>query len=283
MSRRLQLTLAAAALAAAAWGTHGILLVSDQVDGVANPQFYDRYYENAVRDAGYTYTSWDHPTQGSPTFEELRLYKIVIWYTSTSGQAPASDPVRGAITLTEEEQDTLVRYLRDTPGDTAVMLSGMYIAWNCVADAVNETQYYRPLFSDFLKLNYPHDNFDRWIKVEDDWRYAGQGGCPIFKGKSYPIVWRQVTNYPDQLEAGGSGSASWEDLDHKLHHRCVIRAEGAKPGGGKYRIVLFSGPFEDILHEESRAELMENFINWAGVSEIAVEPASLGRVKALFR
>ncbi len=273
------------ACAAAAWGTHGILLVSDQVDGVQNPQLFDSYYENAVRDAGYTYATWDHPAQGSPTYEDLRAYKVVIWYTSTSGDAPASDQLRGSITLTPTEQDTLVQFLRDTPGTTTLMLSGMYIAWNCVADAVHETQYYKPLFSDYLKLNYPHDNFVNWIKVEDNWKYDGEPGCPIFKDKTYTITWRQHANYPDQLEcaAGGSPSAWWVDLENKRHHRSVIRAEGTKPNGGKYRIVLFAGPFEDILHDTDRATVMKNFLQWAGTSEIGVAPASLGRVKALFR
>lgn len=271
--------------AVVAGATHGILLVSDQVDGVANPQLFDSYYENAVRDAGYTYVKWDHATRGSPTFEDLRQYKVIIWYTSTSGDAPASDPIRGSITLTPAEQDTLVRFLRDTPGNTAVMLSGMYIAWNCVADAVNKKQLYKPLFSDYLKLVYPQDNFYNWIKVEDDWEYEGPATCPIFKGKSYRINWRQHANYPDQLRAGtgGSPSAWWTDPDNQHHNRAVIYAQGDKPGGGKYRIVLWAGPFENVVHENYRAELMKNFLLWAGTSQVDVGPTSLGRVKAIYR
>jgi len=282
--RKVTFALAASALAGAAGATHGILLVSDQVDGVANPQFFDSYYEDAIRDAGYTYVKWDHPTQGSPTFDDLRPYKVVIWFTSTSGDAPASDPLRGSLTLTAAEQDALVRYLRDTPGDTAVMLSGMYIAWNCVADAVNKKQLYKPLFSDYLKLVYPQDNFFNWIKVEDGWEYTGEAGCPIFKGKSYQINWRHHANYPDQLRAGAAGapSASWKDTGNKKHNRCVVRAEGTKPGGGKYRIVLWAGPFENVVHEDKRAELMKNFLKWAGTSQVDVAPTTLGRVKALF-
>ena len=44
--------IAVAALAAApALATHGILLVSDQVDGVKEPQEFDSFYEDALRDA----------------------------------------------------------------------------------------------------------------------------------------------------------------------------------------------------------------------------------------
>ena len=276
----------AAAAAFSAYGTHGILLVSDQVDGVANPQDFTRYYNKALRDNGYTYAVWDHYTQGEPTFEDLRKYKIVIWFTATSGDAPASDPLRGNITLSPSEQESLVAFLSHTPGTTALMLSGMYIAWNCVADAVHEKQFYKPLFSDYLKLKYPQDNFDNWIRVEDDWRFVGEGSCPIFDGKTYTINWRQHRNFPDQLEsAGGGASAWWEDLERKRHHRAVIHSRGKKPNGGTYKVVLFSCAFENILHDEHRAEVMKRFIEWAGEPkpDIAVEPTSLGRVKALYR
>jgi len=273
------------ATAAAAGATHGILLVSDQVDGVSSPQLFDSYYENAVLNAGYTYTKWDHPTQGSPSYAVLAPYKVVIWYTSTSGQAPASDPLYGSLTLTAAEQDALCQYLWQTPGTTTVLLSGMYFAWNCVADAEHEVQLYKPLFSDYLKLNYPHDNFTNWILVEDNWKYGGESSCPIFQGKNYVVNWRHYTNYPDQLEAGSGGAASawWVDLANAHHHRSVIRAEGSKPNGGHYRIVLFSCPFENILHDTDRTAVMKNFLDWAGVSESEVAPASWGQIKTLFR
>ncbi len=274
----------AAAAALSAHATHGILLVSDQVDGVADPQLFDRYYKTALRDNGKTYAVWDHYEQGEPTFEDLRKYKVVIWFTSTSGDAPASDPLRGSITLSPAEQEALVAFLSRTPGTTTLMLSGMYIAWNCVADAVHEKQLYKPLFSDYLKLKYPKDNFDNWITVEDNWKLVGNETDPIVKN-TYPISWRHHRNFPDQLEsAAAGGSAWWQDLKGGRHHRAVIHNEGDKANDGKYRVVLFSCPFENIQHDVDRAEVMANFLEWAGKLEVkAVEPTSLGRVKALFR
>jgi hypothetical protein len=275
----------AAAAAFSAYGTHGILLVSDQVDGVADPQLFDRYYKTALRDNDYTYAVWDHYTQGEPTFEDLRKYKVVIWFTSTSGDAPASDPLRGNITLSPSEQDALVAFLSRTPGTTTLMLSGMYIAWNCVADAVHEKQLYKPLFSDYLKLRYPQDNFDNWITVEDNWKLVGDESYPILKN-TYPISWRHHRNFPDQLEsAAAGGSAWWQDLKSKRHHRAVIYGEGDKANDGKYKVVLFSCPFENIQHDVDRAAVMGIFMEWAlkPKPDVAVEPTSLGRVKALFR
>jgi hypothetical protein len=292
MARVIICAAVAAAAAFSAYGTHGILLVPDQVDGVANPQDFTRYYKKALRDADprVTYAVWDHWRDGEPTFEDLRKYKVVIWFTSTSGDAPASDPLRGNITLSPSEQESLVAFLSRTPGTTTLMLSGMYIAWNCVADAVHEKQLYKPLFSDYLKLKYPQDNFDNWIRVEDDWKLVGDDLCPIFEGKTYTINWRQHRNFPDQLEpAGGGASAWWQDLERKRHHRAVIRATGRKPGreeDERYKIVLFSCALENLQHDTDRAEVMRNFLDWAGgwpFEEVAVEPASLGRVKALFR
>jgi hypothetical protein len=292
MSKVLAYAAAVAFAAAPVLATHGILLVSDQVDGVKNPQLFDSFYEDAVRDAykdpKATYALWDHYARGEPTFEDLRKYKVIIWFTSTSGEAPASDPLRGNITLSKSEQNSLAAFLSQTPGTTTVMLSGMYIAWNCIADADHERQIYKPLFSDYLKLNYPKDNFTNWIKVEDDWKLVGASN-PIVQN-NYTINWRHHKNFPDQLEAapGGTAAAWWQDLDARRHHRGVIYAEGRKPGGTPqdiYKIVLFSCPFENILHDTKRAEVMRNFLDWAGgrpFGENAVEPASLGRVKALF-
>ncbi|MEE9456591.1 MAG: hypothetical protein V3W11_05525 [bacterium] len=289
MARLIICAAVAAAAALSAHATHGILLVSDQVDGVASPQDFTGYYKKALRNADprVTYALWDHWQYGEPTFEDLRKYKVVIWFTSTSGDAPASDPLRGNITLSPSEQESLAAFLSRTPGTTTLMLSGMYIAWNCVADAVREKQLYKPLFSDYLKLKYPHDNFDKWITVEDNWKLVGETGCPIFKGNTYAINWRHHRNFPDQLEpAAGGGSARWEDAGRKRHHRAVIRARGKKANGGTYNIVLFSCPFENIQHDGDRVAVMRNFLDWAGgwpFEEVAVEPTSLGRVKALFR
>jgi hypothetical protein len=285
MGRLIAFAAVAASTAASAFATHGILLVSDQVDGVADPQPFDRYYKNALRDLGVDYALWDHYARGEPTFEELRKYKVVIWFTSTSGDAPASDPLRGSITLSPPEQKALVAFLSRTPGTTTLMLSGMYIAWNCVADAAGQKQLYKPLFSDYLKLNYPRDNFYNWIKVEDNWKLVGGGKTDPIVKNTYTINWRHHKNFPDQLEpgAGGAASAWWQDLNGKRHHRAVIRAEGPKPGAGTYKMVLFSCPFENIQNEDDRAAVMKNFLDWAGkLEDDAVAPASLGQVKALF-
>ena len=63
------------------FGTQGILLVVDQVDGVQSPQIFTQYYTTALNDinnyygTSYYYTIWDHSLMGSPTFADLAPYK----------------------------------------------------------------------------------------------------------------------------------------------------------------------------------------------------------------
>lgn len=276
--------IAFALAAVAAGATSGILLVSDQTDGVSDPQNFDEYYRDALEaeDNDYDYTFWDHDTMGEPTFADLAPYRIVMWVTGASGELPASDPLGGSITLTPDEQTTLVQYLQDASGDRALVLFGLYLAWNCVADAQNEEQMYNQLFSDYVKLDYPDDNFDNWIEVSDDWTARGKGGCPIFEGQTYDVEWRHWRNFPDQLDTTGGRCAEWVDEDNNTHHYCAIRSSGSKPGG-TYRTVYFSLPLECVEEDEDRVTLVHNIVEWCGVETAAVEPASVGRIKAGFR
>lgn len=276
--------IAFALAAGAAGATSGILLVSDQIDGVPDPQNFDEYYRDALEaeDNDYDYTFWDHDTMGEPTFADLAPYRIVMWVTGASGELPASDPLGGSITLTPDEQTTLVQYLQNASGDRALVLFGLYLAWNCVADAENEEQMYNQLFSDYIRLDYPDDNFDNWIEVNDDWTVRGKSACPIFEGQTYDVEWRHWENFPDQLDKTGGLCAEWLDEDNNTHHYCAIRSSGSKPGG-TYRTVYFSLPLECVDDYDDRVTLVHNIVEWCGVETAAVEPASVGRIKAAFR
>lgn len=282
LSYLIAFTLAAVPVAA----TSGILLVSDQVDGVSDPQNFDEYYRDALEDEdnNYDYTLWDHETMGEPGFTDLAPYRIVMWVTGASGELPASDPVGGSITLTPGEQTTLLQYLHDASGDRALVLFGLYLAWNCVADAENEEQMYNRLFSDYVKLDYPEDNFDNWIEVKDEWTARGESGCPIFNGHTYNVEWRHRENFPDQLDVttDWGRSAEWVDENNNTHHCCAIRSLGYKPGG-TYHTVYFSLPLECVEDDVDRVTLVHNIVEWCGIETAAVEPASVGRIKAAFR
>lgn len=274
------------------FGTQGILLVADQVDGVQSPQIFNYYYITALNDAGYYYTLWDHSLLGSPTFADLAPYKVVIWFFGNSCGFPASSPQYSHMCLTLAEETMLQEWLLLASGERSLALFGMFTAWNTIADALNQQQYYDPLFSLNLALSYPDDNFDNWIQVNDNWTVVGAAGDPITQGKTYDLDWASILNYPDQLEPrtdqGGHASGAWRDPDGNLHHQAIIRSQGAKPGGGIYKTALFACPLESFQNNTDRSDLMYNLLHdWfnlpEGGSSPHVEPQSLGRIRTLYK
>jgi hypothetical protein len=262
-----------------------VLLVSDQVDGVSAPQFFDSAYISAVLDNNFAYVLWDHNVYGSPTLDDLQPYSAIIWYTGNSGQYPADDPNYGHLTLTLEEERTLVNYLNSGDQDRILILSGMWIAWNCVANADTQTQLYSNLFSAMLGLSYTEDNFNNWIDVDDDWTIAGVGD-DFYDSTTYELNWASQYNYPDQLEAvsPGSTTATWQDPSVNSHHYSCIYAQGLKIfGSGMYHLALLSCPIESINDTDLRNEIIYNLLTWGGTHTINVQPVSLGEIKSLFR
>ncbi|MGQ9705620.1 MAG: hypothetical protein ACUVWP_01275 [bacterium] len=259
-----------------------VLLVSDQTDGVDNPQFFDAYYIQALNSHNVAYSFWDHDRFGSPKLTDLEPYKLIIWFTGNSGQYSSDTPNFGHVTLTKDEEKTLCDYLNTLSGDRSVILSGMWIAWNCVANASNNSQEFSILFSGLLGLDYPVDNFTGWITVNDDWEVKGVKESPIFKGAIYGVEWKSNMNNPDMLESNvNGGDARWFDGSQFHHHSC-IHNEGDKMIGGKFRIALLSCPFESIGSNDDRKKLMGNILNWCKVPSISIENTSIGQIKSLF-
>ncbi len=269
------------------FGTQGILLIADQVDGVQNPQFFNNYYTAALNDAGYYYTFWDHSLLGSPTFADLAPYKVIIWFFGNSCGFPASSPQYSHMCLTPAEESLLLDWLLIASGERSLALFGMFASWNTIADAQNQQQLFDPLFSFDLALTYPDDNFDNWIQVNDNWTVQGAAGDPITQGLTYDLDWVSILNYPDQLEPradqGGHASGAWRDPQGNLHHQAIIRSQGTKPGGGTYHTALFACPLESFKEREDRADIMGNMLDWFIGDPIEVEPQSLGRIKTLYK
>jgi hypothetical protein len=274
------------------FGTQGILLVADQVDGVQNPQIFTYIYTTALNSAGYYYTLWDHSLLGSPTYADLAPYTAVIWIFGDSCGFPASSPQYSHMCLTLAEETMLQEWLLLASGNRSLALFGMYAGWNDIADALHQQQYYDPLFSLNLALSYPDDNFDNWIQVNDNWKVVGAAGDPITQGKTYDLNWASFLNYPDQLEPradqGGVASGAWRDPQGNLHHQAIIRSQGSKPGGGVYRTALFACPLESYENLTDRSDLMYNLLySWFGLDQPGysprVEPQTLGKIKTLYK
>lgn len=259
-----------------------ILLVSDQTDGVDNPEYYDSIYIDVLEANNYSYSVWDHEVLGSPTFEDIEDYEMIIWFTGISGEYSADNETYGHLTLTLQEEATLLKYLSLTEGDRMLVLSGMWIAWNCVADASSQQQIYSPLFSGILGLEYHQDNFMNWIEVDDDWTVDGVAGSPFFSGGTYDIDWNSSGNFPDQLESvEGKETAKWMDETNTSHHNGIVYNSMEK-SNGTARMVLMSCPLEAIGEADDRKQIIEEMCNWAGIYPVSIQSVSLGNIKSLF-
>ena len=181
----------------------------------------------------------------------------------------------------------LQEWLLLASGERRLALFGMFAGWNTVADALNQQQYFDPLFSLNLALSYPDDNFDNWIQVNDNWTVQGVTGDPITKGLTYDLDWASILNYPDQLEPrtdqNGSACGAWRDPQGNLHHQAIIRRQGPKPVGGIYMTALFACPLESFQEREDRRDLLYNMLQWFMGDPVRVEPQSLGKIKTLYK
>jgi Zn-dependent metalloprotease len=232
-----------------------ILLVSDQTDDAVTPEYYDQIYTDAFDEYGISYTVWDHDTQGEPTLSDLAPYSVIFWITGVSGGTAASGDPGGHVTLTLSEEATLVDWL-DLGGKNLV-LSGFWIAWNCVADAGTQTQYASTLFDDYIKLSYPVENFSGWITVDNTWTLDGQGG-PIGGTDIWPVNWVSAENYPDQLESTEAGSIIYMWNDGALTHY----GGGIKYDGGTFKTVLLAAPVEQVGDTDDKNLLVARILDW---------------------
>ncbi len=249
-----------------------VLIVSDYSDGVtSSPENYESVYQAAVTAAGYSYDTWDHDAQGSPTLADIQSYKAIIWCTGISGSSAASGDT-GHTTLTLDEESTLTSWL--DLGGKSLCLSGMWIAWNCIADGNAQSQMSSTLFDDYMKLDYPPENFSGWITVNNNWKMNGQGG-PIGGDEVWDLNWASAENYPDQLEstAADSNIFDWADAGGTQHHYAGIRYDG-----GTFRTALLACPIESIGSDADKALFMQRMLDWftggGGNGWMSVNPGS---------
>jgi hypothetical protein len=261
-----------------------VLLVSDQTDEVTgSPPNYDEYYEDAIDDISgqpYSYDKLVHSAEITTT--ELNPYNMVVWYTGVSAPHPASGS-KGHAALTLDEEDEVVNWLNNTPAGAVrgLWLSGRFIAFNCIADIGTEGQIYSELFSGYLGLDYPHDNFPSPITVTSDWTGgSGAAWAPMW-GYAKDIYWLD-DNYPDMLGSTGMAwdALMWTDTNNTDHHASMIANAGTSANGGVWKVVLSSLPLECMGSDYERSQTMNDILSWFG-STSAIEEITWGQIKAL--
>lgn len=266
----------------------GVLLVSDQTDGVADPMYFDEYYKQAIDDIfgrPFTYKHLIHTRE--LTYEDLAPYHAVIWFTGLSGGTSAADGPAGNITLTKNEENAIIQYLSSTPsgGHRGVWLSGMYIAWNCVAEWSTQGQRYSTLFSQYIGLDYPSRNFTNPLEVDNAWLGGSGSSNPPLHGVPYSIFWAAGTyNYPDLLgTAGGAWTAlTWQHPEGQSQGASIIANQGTSYYGGTWRIILAALPLESIGTQYSGIERMymaNDILSWFQVG-YNIREESWGSIKA---
>jgi len=268
----------------------GVLLISDQEDGVSEPLYFDDYYEDAIDDIfghPYYYNILYHTRD--IRVQDLTGHGAVVWYTGISGGTSSADGPAGHITLTLDEEDAVIQYLETTPADECrgVWLCGMYIAWNCIAEVLTMGQLYSELFSNYVGLDYPTGNFLDPIRVDSSWIGGSGSSSPPLSGVPYSIWWAPGDyNYPDMLGTSGSAwsALTWQDSGGATHHSSVIANQGSSPYGGTWYIVLSALPLESVGTEssgEERSYMMSDVLSWFQVT-VGVEESSWGQIKASY-
>jgi hypothetical protein len=267
-----------------------VLLVSDQEDGVSDPLYFDDYYTDAIDDIfGHPYYYHILYHSDEVRTSDLTPYEAVVWYTGISGGTSSADGPAGHITLTLDEEDAIIQYLETTPADASrgIWLSGMYIAWNCVAEVLTMGQLYSRLFSNYIGLAYPTENFLDPIFVDNSWIGGSGDSAPPLNGVPYSIWWAaEDYNYPDMLDTAGSAwtALTWQDSGGGTHYSSVIANQGTSPYGGAWFIVFSALPLESIGTEssgEERSYMMNDVLSWFQVT-LGVEDSSWGQIKAAF-
>ena len=206
-----------------------ILLVDD--DGGKN---YETYFENALKDAGYTYDVWDTNTKGTPSASELENYKVVIWNIGALWQN----------TLTSDEQSVLSTYLNN---GGKLYLSSQDLLWDLSGG--NDGSISNTFVNNYLKVT----------AVKNDVAYSsvkGVSGDPISGGFSSISLSYPFTNYADEITVGSGASVIFMDSSN------VATAD--RYNSGTYRVVFTAFSFEAVENESSNtgASLMKSIVEW---------------------
>ncbi|ODS38906.1 MAG: hypothetical protein A7315_11695, partial [Candidatus Altiarchaeales archaeon WOR_SM1_79] len=122
-------------------GGGDVLLVGDGRDDSENDELYD-YYADSLDNNGISHTYWDTDLNGSPDYDDLIYYDIVVWFV-------------GDMYPDEAEQEVLEQYL-DEGGN--LFITGQDIGYYLIDEDEDDGVFY----SDYLHANYTEDVTESW-------------------------------------------------------------------------------------------------------------------------
>ncbi|MEM4161079.1 MAG: S8 family serine peptidase, partial [Thermoplasmata archaeon] len=200
------------------------------VDGGMNPRF-DKYYTDALGDAGWSYGIWRKAKQGMPTLGYIQQFRAVVWHSSDCYPQ-----------LSGDDRSLLGSYL-DAGG--RLVISGQDIGWD-LCDS-GGTQYDNsPWYQNYLHATYSLDN---------DGSYAVNGvpGDPIGDGITASLQDVIGGYYPDRVSPR---TGAYAFLNYTSGNTAGIRYLGS------HGVVYYAFAFEDITSRSVRATLIDRSLSY---------------------
>jgi len=226
-----------------------ILVVDDDIG-----DSLEDYYTDSLINSGYSFDVWNVLSLGSPDYDILSNYRVVIWLTGNSISS----------TLTPEDQNNLANYL-DNGGN--LFISGQDIGWD-----IGLTSFYQ----DYLHAQYVRDDTNIYI-------LNGVSGDPITSYMQINISGGDGANnqyYPSEIDpVNGATSIFYYDettepfelysekFNEKIQEKNYFSLDSSGSGGLRidtdaYKLVYLSFGFEAVNNQYDRDFLMRNIVDY---------------------
>ena len=231
-----------------------ILFVDDDED--FNSEIY---YFKAFKKLGVVYEYWNHFSSGTPSYDILKNYNIVVW--SCEWAFPALDSL---------DRNALTKYL---DGGGRLFISGQDIGWDLADNLTTYPNEYnnskgasRTFYEKYLKTKYIDDGSATNISL------AGVTGDPISDGINFERYQpgRAATEQFGDITDTTNGSTPL--FKYTNASSLAINKMGAVRFDGNYMLVHFTmGGFEAITDTNKQLIVMNRILNWFFKTSVVVD------------
>ncbi len=231
-----------------------ILFVDDDED--FNSEIY---YFKAFKKLGVVYEYWNHFSSGTPSYDILKNYNIVVW--SCEWAFPALD---------SSDRNALTKYL---DGGGRLFISGQDIGWDLADNLTTYPNEYnnskgasRTFYEKYLKTKYIDDGSATNISL------AGVTGDPISDGINFERYQpgRAATEQFGDITDTTNGSTPLFKFTNGSS--LAINKMGAVRFDGNFMLVHFTmGGFEAITDTNKQLIVMNRILNWFFKTSVVVD------------
>jgi uncharacterized repeat protein (TIGR01451 family) len=212
-----------------------LLLVDD--DG---GQSYESTYQDALDQLGYFYQTWDVAAQGTPSFDTLSSYQVLLWFTADHRNPGQS--------FYYWDADTLSALTSYVDGGGSLLLTG---------NNVNAGNYYTTLFEDHFAISYGGD-----LTAEEHPVHGG-GIFADVDGRISSDAYGGAEGYtPDILSPRTGANRVFTYTTH---------GAGVAHDGGTYRTIDLGFGIEALTETQDQVEILSRGLSWLGCDPSPVE------------